>query len=383
MEKSKGNKNIIAIIAVIGIIAAVVLTYFFKQKSESHGDKAPIKIGAVLPLSGSLGFMGQMEGDGMKLAVEDINSNGGINGAPLEIVFEDSQGKPDIAVTATQRIMNIEGIKIITSSFSSVTLALMPVVKKNGGILIGACMHPDFFKDSSSIFRFYIGVEDESKGFVDYLTSQKKIDFTPKIGVLYVEAPNVVEQLEKYVEPGLKQAGLELAVKEPYKLDDKEFRNKILKFRSADITHLLIIGYGFLYPNIFNELKEQQLLDKVQIVGGWGFLYPNVKDSDLEGVVVVGPSYVFEKNKEIDSFYKRFESKFGYKANFDAAMTYASIQLIAAAIQRSNNPNNFTKSLDSLGKVDTLIGKTKVDEYGATHFDIGIGHYRKGVIVDN
>ena len=376
-------KIILGIVLVLLIVAFSVFTLIQKKTPLDLTDKKETyRIGAILPLSGSLGFMGKMEGDGIKLAVENINASGGVNGIPIELKLDDSQGKPDIAVTAAQKMMTVDDIKIIISSFSSVTLGLKPVIERNNRILIGACMHPDFYKNAPNVFRFYIGVEDESRGFVEYLTAQKTANKTPRIGCLYVEAPNVTEQLEEYIEPGLAEAGLSFVVKEPYRLSDKEFRDKILKLRSANLTHLLVIGYGFLYPNIFREMKDQQFLGKVQIVGGWGFLYPNVEPKDLEGVIVVGPKYVFSGNIRTKEFYRSFKEKFGYEANFDAAMTYAAMQIIANALKTvmSNDTDVLVTGFSKLNQINTLIGDISINPDGAITFEVGRGRFHSGYI---
>lgn len=375
-------KIILGIVLVLLIVAFIAFTLIQKNTHLNMTDKKETyRIGAILPLSGSLGFMGKMEADGMKLAVENINASGGVNGVPIELKIDDSQGKPDIAVTAAQKMITVDDIKIIISSFSSVTLGLKPVIERNNGILIGACMHPDFYKNAPNVFRFYIGVEDESRGFVEYLTAQKTANKTPRIGCLYVEAPNVTEQLEKYIEPGLAKKGLSFAVKEPYRLSDKEFRDKILKLRSADLTHVLVIGYGFLYPNIFREMKDQQLLGKVQIVGGWGFLYPNVEPEDLEGVVVVGPKYVFSGTERVKDFYNKFKEKFGYEANFDAAMTYTAIQILAEGLNNNVFTEDLSVNLHQLQEISTLLGPIKIGNEGEILFDINVGIFKKGVLI--
>jgi len=378
--RRRRSRSFLIILSVVVIVAVVAILLTIRERPM---DQERITIGAILPLSGNLGFMGKMEGDGMKLAVEDINAEGGVNGVPLELRFDDSQGKPDLGVTAAQRMLTVDRINILIASFSGVALGIKPVVEREGGILIGACMHPDFFKGTPNVFRFYIGVEDESKGFVDYLTSLKGTIPDPRVGLLYVEAPNVVEQIEKYVEPGLAEVGMSFAVKESYRLSDKEFRDKILKIRSADVSHLLIIGYGFLYPNIFQELKDQKILDKVQIVGGWGFLYPNVSSTELEGVVVVGPKYVFEGSETVQSFDKRFEIEFGYKANFDAAMTYAAVELVATGLAASSDQtsSSLSRALKDLPQTRTLIGDVRIRDDGSISFPIAIGIYKHGVLV--
>jgi len=367
-------------VLVIGVVAVLVVLAFVVPQMLKPTQPDAYEIGVVLPLSGNLAYVGKMEGDGMRLAVEEINANGGINGVPLRLLFGDSQGKPDVGVTATQHLMTGDGVNVVVGSISSVVLGMKPVVVRNGGILIGCCMHPDFYRDSPNVFRFYEGVEDEARGFVEYLSSVASKESKPRVGILYVEVPNVVEQIEDYIRPGIAKAGLDFVVMEPYRLSDKEFRDKILKIRAAKLTHLVVLGYGFLYPNIFRELREQKVLPGVQLVGGWGFLYPNLPNEQLEDTVVVGPEYAFADSDKIALFHTRFKKRFGYGANFDAAMTYAAIELLAAGLRGSpdQSPSLITESLRSLKKTQTLIGIVSVNDDGAMMFPVGVGTFRSG-----
>ena len=368
----------LVVIAIVVIAAIVIFSIVSRSASPSE-----LVIGIVFPMSGNLGYVGQMEADGMRLAVKDINAKANSKDILLRLQVDDSQGKPDIGVTATKKMMSVDKIKVIASSISGVTLGLKPVVETNNGILIGLCMHPNFYKDSPNTFRFYEGVEQESQGFIEYYRKLSAKNPGAITGVLYADVPNVREQLENYVRPELKKLKMDFKVAEPYQLSDKEFRDKVTKIKNAGITNLMLLGYGFEYPNIFKALKEQKVLPGVQIVGGWGFLYNKVPKEDLEGITVVGPSYVFEQPNDVKDFYTRFKTEFGYDANFDAAMTYAAVQLISEAIRKSKTitPEALGESLRSLRDVKTLIGITSVNDQGATEFKIGIGVFRNGMLI--
>jgi branched-chain amino acid transport system substrate-binding protein len=340
---------------------------------DNKYSKEKLKIGLVFPLSGNLGYVGQMEADGIRLAVDDYNAK---SARKIELVIEDSQGKPDIGVTAAKKLINVDKVDVMMSSLSSVTLALLPTVKESNTILIGCCMAPDFYKDSEYVFRFYEGVEQESEGLLQYyktIASRKGV----VTGVLYADVPNVRSQLEEYIRPKLKEAGMDYKVAEPYKLTDKEFRDKVLKLKNNGVNNLLILGYGFEYPNIFKSIKEEGLINNIEIVGGWGFLYNKLPKQDLKGITVVGPSYVFSKSKDISEFYSRFKKRYGYEANFDAAITYSAMQLIIVAYAEIEkiSQNGLVHNLSVLNKVSTLLGITTVDKYGAINFEIGMGKY--------
>lgn len=371
-NKLNNNKLIKWIIVIAGIIAAVGLTLCNTVLCpDNKYSNEKLKIGLVFPLSGNLGYVGQMEADGIRLAVDDYNAK---SARKIELVIEDSQGKPDIGVTAAKKLINVDKVDVMMSSLSSVTLALLPTVKESNTILIGCCMAPDFYKDSEYVFRFYEGVEQESEGLLQYyktIASRKGV----VTGVLYADVPNVRSQLEEYIRPKLKDAGMDYKVAEPYKLTDKEFRDKILKFKNNGVNNLLILGYGFEYPNIFKSLKEQGLINNVEIVGGWGFLYNKLPKEALKGITVVGPSYVFGKSKDINDFYSRFKKRYGYDANFDAAITYSAMQIIIEAHGKSEkiSKNGLVNNLSSIKNLKTLLGLTSVNQYGEINFSVGVG----------
>jgi len=75
--------------------------------------KAPYKIGAVLPLTGPVSWLGGLADEGTKLRVEMINKAGGVNGHPLELITYDSQSKPEEANMVSQRLITRDQVVAI------------------------------------------------------------------------------------------------------------------------------------------------------------------------------------------------------------------------------------------------------------------------------
>ena len=96
--------------------------------------QAPVfKIGAVHPVTGPLAEPGQACRLGATMAAEAINAAGGIKsmgGAKLELIFGDTQSKPDVGRTEAERVIN-QGAQMLMGSFDSVsTAAMVPVVQQ-------------------------------------------------------------------------------------------------------------------------------------------------------------------------------------------------------------------------------------------------------------
>src|SRR3984957_5373722 len=86
----------------------------------------PVKIGAVLPLTGPLApVVGPMLVSA-QLAVDQINSAGGLLGCPAALVVRDSQTQPSLAVDAARQLIDLEGVRVIVGEVTSGdTLAIL------------------------------------------------------------------------------------------------------------------------------------------------------------------------------------------------------------------------------------------------------------------
>lgn len=79
--------------------AVATLAFIFAQDAAlAQGQKPPVKLGLITPLTGPLASYGKAQELVMKLAVDDVNAKGGINGSPLQLDVQDSSTDPGQAV---------------------------------------------------------------------------------------------------------------------------------------------------------------------------------------------------------------------------------------------------------------------------------------------
>jgi branched-chain amino acid transport system substrate-binding protein len=81
--------------ALLTLAAAVLALHVAPAAAQ---QKPPIKVGAILPMTGPLGAAGLMFRTGIDIAVEEINSRGGVNGSPVELIVEDDKINPTESV---------------------------------------------------------------------------------------------------------------------------------------------------------------------------------------------------------------------------------------------------------------------------------------------
>jgi branched-chain amino acid transport system substrate-binding protein/urea transport system substrate-binding protein len=100
-------------------------------KSTTAVAADSIKIGAVLPFSGGVELYGRQAKLGLDLATREINAGGGILGRPLEIIYEDDKTDPTVAVKATRKLIEQDGVLAVVGPITSRNLnAIKPTIER-------------------------------------------------------------------------------------------------------------------------------------------------------------------------------------------------------------------------------------------------------------
>lgn len=123
-----------------------------------------IKIGALYPMTGRAGLYGLDSVDAAEMAIEEINSKGGVNGYKLELTNTDSKAKPDYSVMVAKRYITQDKMHFLFGVVSSaVGLAVTEVSKQYKKIFIGTDhastqlttdkFQPYYFRVSNNTFQ--------------------------------------------------------------------------------------------------------------------------------------------------------------------------------------------------------------------------------------
>ena len=97
--------------------------------SESSGDD--LRLGVLLPFSGNYGWVGANVLPVVNMLIEDINSEGGIDGRELSVVQGDTEASPDASVSATNRLINVEDVDAVIGPTSITMSAVIDTLVEN------------------------------------------------------------------------------------------------------------------------------------------------------------------------------------------------------------------------------------------------------------
>lgn len=137
----------------------------------------PIKIGVVTPLSGTYAPIGQQVRWGLELATKEVNGKGGIAGRQIELIFEDEEANPAVAVQKAEKLFQVSKVDFLTGTVNSgATLAVGQVAERNDRLMATTVSFADSItgdKCSPNVFRVNARAEQQSSALAEWLSKEK------------------------------------------------------------------------------------------------------------------------------------------------------------------------------------------------------------------
>jgi len=310
-------------------ITVFLIGLFFVWCSPVLGQGArpniqAVKIGAIIPLTGPISFVGELIKEGLELAIEEVNPKIMNDGYQLEIVYGDNQGSTAKSVSLIQKDIHINKIKFFMVSPTPSSMAVAPIVDKAKRIMFAGSTHPYITDLSQYIFRTCASNAEENELLIKY--AEKK--GIKSVGALFVD-DDFGQSAINYFHNHFKG---KVVVKEAYNMKHTDFRNQILKLKQSAPDAILIEGYGIAFPIILKQMVELGI--KCPILGNLGFVNPPVQKTlkflpeDFKNNIIFS-SPTFSKY-----FTELIENKFSRKPNLNQAFAYDFIMLIASEISK-------------------------------------------------
>lgn len=125
--------------SLIKILSVAFLLLFLSAAilPAAHAEKQEVyKFGTLMPMTGGAAWIGESFLQGIDLALDEINSKGGVDGIKLEAIKEDHKGNPKDGSNAMNKLATLDKVPFVISSFTAVTLAAQPMAATNKVLLI-------------------------------------------------------------------------------------------------------------------------------------------------------------------------------------------------------------------------------------------------------
>ena len=298
--------------------------------AASSQAQPPIKIGFMAELSGPQGVLGQEQYDGFMLAVQ--RNGGKLGGAPVEVIREDSQLKPELAVQLTQKLIEKEKVSIITGiTFSNIMMAVHKPITDKEIFLIGSNGGPAPIAGAQcSPYQFIVSWQNDMQSEVVGKYAQEK-GYKRVVAL----APNY--QAGKDYVAGFKRFyKSELAGENYTPLNQQDFSAEISQIAATRPDAVFVFYPGALGINFVRQYQQAGLMGKIPLLSTGttdGSTLPAIRDAALGAISgsFWGPDF---DNPESRRFVKEFEAKYKRIPSQYAAQSYDAAMLLDSAIAK-------------------------------------------------
>ena len=329
-----------------------------------------VKVGCVLPFSGSQATFGQECRNGFDLSVKEINDAGGIKnlgGAKIEVIYADSEGDATTAMTEAERLITEEGVSVLAGSYSSaVTLAVADVSERYKVPLLVLLASADSVTESgfNYVYRINVGMGHIWPMFEKYIKFCMDQGYElKKLGIVYESSELNVANAEKW--RGMaKNLDLEVVVDEMYDGNITDMSPIVTKIKNNEVdilwsgsylSDMLLLGQAMLSYDVSLDMwigggGGEQDTEFIKTLGEASehVLSPKPVTLDLR---TSRPGF----NTLCENYFAQFggEEEAGGICPLSASMSYSNGYVLADVLER-------TKGLDS---------KSLCEAFDATQID--------------
>jgi branched-chain amino acid transport system substrate-binding protein len=312
-----------------------------KKKEGGEAPKAAgdtIKIGFLGALTGDVAMFGKPTLEGMKMAADELNAAGGINGKKIEIVEADNRGDKQEGASVTQKLISRDNVvAIVGDPTTGITKVAAPIAQKAGVVLISAgATGPGVVENGDFIFRNTLLDSVAIPACIDYFA--KDLGYK-KVAIITSDNNDYSVGLSQTFRDAAKGKGIEIVADEKVKDGDKDFSAQITNIKAKKPDVIFYSGYYTEAALIMKEARKQGL--KANIFGGDGLFSPKL--IELGGTAVEGAMSALgfspeqatpETAKFIEAFKKKFNNEL--PGLFDA-QGYDGVMMLADAMKRANS----------------------------------------------
>lgn len=321
------------------------------------------RVGAFLSLSGAEAQFGIDTREGIELAVEEINAQGGgPKGKPMKVLFEDDKSTPQEANNKVLQLIDRDKVVAILGEVASGRTRPGGIVanKKKIPLITPSSTHPDITKIGPFVFRVC---------FVDDFQGQAGAQFVvntlgkKRLAVLFASDVLYSTGLTKEFKDEAKKLGAEIVIEKGFLQNETNFTTYINEIKDAKPD----IIYAPVYYNHMAPIAKQAKAAGVpaeMFVGGDGWDGMAKEDLALmEGAYLTSHYAPDDPSPRVQGFLKRFNAKFKHEPTALAANGYDAAGVLADALKRAktDTPEGIRDAIAETKDYPGVTGNTTID----------------------
>ncbi|AFM01720.1 MULTISPECIES: ABC transporter substrate-binding protein [Desulfitobacterium] len=358
-------RSLMAFVLILGLL--VTLGGCGSQNAAGSADV--IKVGIILPLTGSEATFGNMEKNAFEMAYEELKAAGKttIGGKDIQLLFEDDQGKQDMAKSATEKLVNQDKVVMISGAYSSASTNVIAGAAQSMNIplLVTTGSADDITKKGWEwVFR---GAAAPASKYTVALWEMLDQVIKPKTAAIIYESTDFGKSSATGFRAEAEKRGIEIVYDQPYEAGAIDFKPMLAKVKTTNPDMVFAVSYLMDASMIVKQSKELDFNTKLVVGGGAGYTLPEFRENAGEASEYIAsstlwvPSVTWPGAKE---FFDNYVKKYGKEPDYHGAQAYATMHIIVDALNRAQELSN-TGIQKALKETDlmTVMGPIKFEDW--------------------
>lgn len=324
-------------------------------------------VGIPLPLTGAEAKFGEIEKQAYEMALEEVNSRGGVKGHKLTLDIQDSGGKPETATAIVEKFITVNKYPMVAGEYTSqCSYAVAGVAEKYKTPYLVVTGAAD--KITQQGWKYVYRLNPPSSlynagifGFFEAVARPKSI------AILY-ENTDFGTSTSKAMKEYAEAKGILVVLAEGYQAGAIDFKPILQKVKSLRPEILYMVSYLMDASLLMRQSKELDINPQAFVGGAAGFTLPEFLQNAGEAseYVMSGtlwtPQVKYAGAKE---FFDKFKARFGKEPDYHAAEAYAAVYVLADTLKRAKawTPEDLRSALGATDMM-TVFGPVKFVSWG-------------------
>ena len=298
-----------------------------------------VKFSIPLPLTGTNAKFGEIEKRSYEIAMEEINAKGGLKGKKIVLAFEDSQGKPEVARSIAEKLIDVKKQPVIFGEYSSScskAIAAVAEERKTPYLVVTGATDDITQQNYKYVFRLNPTNAYYASGLISFF---KEVVKPMSIAILYESSDFGTSGAEDMVKQA-KKFPLKILAKEQYEKGAVDFKPILSKVKSENPDVIYMVSYVMDASLLMRQIKELRIDAKLYAGGAAGFAIPEFIQSAKEASEYVvtatlwSPQVVYPGAKEFAEKYKKLYQDY---PSYHGAEAYSALYIIKDVLTRAKS----------------------------------------------
>lgn len=358
---------------VIGIMVVLVLIISVFSYAQSSSSKT-IRIGVNLELSGAVAQFGQRNLEGLRMAIDEINSKGGVLGKKIELVIYDNKSDKTEALNIATRLATKEKVLAMLSPVTSGATKSASIAATRYKVpLVSATATDDSVtidertgKTKAYVFRICFNDSFQGSVMANFALKTLKLKTA---AIIYDASSDYSKGLYKNFKETFTKGGGKVVAEEAFVKGEQDFNGILTKIRDKKPQAIFAPVYYDEAGLIIKQARELGMW--IPILGSDGFDDPKVVEkagSKYATNIFFSTHYSSQDtDKRVQDFRKRYQQKYKIEPNALSALGYDLGYFIADAIKRSNSTTDREKLRRALETTKNFVGVTGIITIDSKH----------------